>query len=79
MKYLDIPVIIGATGISTKGLKKISGNNTRKTFNKFSTKHRCTRNTIHYKESASITNLKPEWWGSLVPGKTRENRRRNNK
>jgi hypothetical protein len=32
-----MPVIIGATGIITKGLKK-SGNNTRKAFNRFSTK-----------------------------------------
>jgi hypothetical protein len=59
-----IPVIIGATGIVTRGLKKISGNNTRKAFNRFSTKNRCTRNITHYKESATIRNLKPEWWGS---------------
>jgi hypothetical protein len=32
-----MPVIIGATGILTKVLK-ISGNNTRKTFKRFSTK-----------------------------------------
>jgi hypothetical protein len=32
-----IPVIIGATGIGTKGLK-IFENNTRKAFNRFSTK-----------------------------------------
>jgi hypothetical protein len=24
----------------------------------------CTRNITHYKESATIRNLKPEWWGS---------------
>jgi hypothetical protein len=24
----------------------------------------CIRNIIHYKESATIRNLKPEWWGS---------------
>jgi hypothetical protein len=43
---------------------KISGNNTRKTFNRFSTKNSCTRNITHYKESATIRNLTPEWWGS---------------
>jgi hypothetical protein len=37
MKCFVIPVIIGATGIVTKGLKK-TGNNTRKAFNRFSTK-----------------------------------------
>jgi hypothetical protein len=43
---------------------KISGNNTRKAFNRCSTKNSCTRNITHYKESATIRNLKPEWWGS---------------
>jgi hypothetical protein len=39
MKCFVIPVIIGATGIVTKVLKKKSGNNTRKAFNnRFSTK-----------------------------------------
>jgi hypothetical protein len=49
MKYFVIPVIIGATGIVTKGLKK-SGNNTRKAFNRFSTKNSFTRNITHYKK-----------------------------
>jgi hypothetical protein len=56
MKCLVIPVIIGATGIVTRGLKKY----TRKAFNRFSTKNSCTRNIKHYKESATIRNLKPE-------------------
>jgi hypothetical protein len=69
MKCFVMPVIIGATGIATKGLKKKSGNNTRKAFNRFSTKNNCTMNITHYKESATIRNLKPEWWGSpLVEG-----------
>jgi hypothetical protein len=63
-KCFIIPVIIGATGIVTKGLKKIPRNFTRKAFNRFSTKKSCTRNITHYKESATIGNLKPEWWGS---------------
>jgi hypothetical protein len=41
--------------------QKISGYNTRKAFNRFSTKNSCTRNITHYKESATIRNLKPEW------------------
>jgi hypothetical protein len=64
MKCFVIPVISGATGIVTRGLKKISGNNTRKAFNRLSTKNSCTRNIAHYKESVIIRNLKPEWWGS---------------
>jgi hypothetical protein len=36
-------------------------NNTRKAFIRFSTKNSCTRNTKHFKESATIRNLKPEW------------------
>jgi hypothetical protein len=64
MKCFVIPVIIGATGIVTKGLKKLSGNNTKKAFNRFSTENSCTRNITHCKESATIKNLKPEWWGS---------------
>jgi hypothetical protein len=36
-------------------------NNTRKAFNRFSTKNSCTRNITHYKENATIRNLKPEW------------------
>jgi hypothetical protein len=55
MKCFVIPVIIGATGIVTRGLKK-SGNNTRKAFNRVSTKYSCTRNVTRYKESATIRN-----------------------
>jgi hypothetical protein len=44
--------------------KKISVNNNRKAFNRFSTKNSYTRNITHYKETATIRNLKPEWWGS---------------
>jgi hypothetical protein len=46
-----MPVIIGATGILTKGIRK-SGINTKKTFSRFSTKKsNCTRDTAHNKES----------------------------
>jgi hypothetical protein len=55
MKCFVIQVIIGATGIVTKRLKKISGNNTRKAFNRFSTKeNRYTRDMAHEKEGATI-------------------------
>jgi hypothetical protein len=29
-----------------------------------SAKNSCTRNIINFKESVTIRNLKPEWWGS---------------
>jgi hypothetical protein len=63
MKCFVIPVIIEATGIESKGLKKYLGY-TRKAFSRFSKKNSWTRNITHYKESATIRNLKPEWWGS---------------
>jgi hypothetical protein len=47
MKCFVTPVITGATGIVTRGIKKISGNDTRKAFNRFSTKNSCTRNITH--------------------------------
>jgi hypothetical protein len=46
MKCFVIPVIILATGIVTKGLN-ISGNNTRKAFNRFSTKKTAVLGTSH--------------------------------
>jgi hypothetical protein len=45
MKCFVIPVISGATGIVTKGLKH-SENNTRKAFNKFST-NKAVQGTSH--------------------------------
>jgi hypothetical protein len=64
MKCFVIPVIIGATGIVTKRLKKyletIPGKHSIDSLQRNS----CTRNITHYKESATIRNLKPEWWGS---------------
>jgi hypothetical protein len=64
MKCSVILVIIGATGIVTKGLKRyletIPGKHPIDSLQKNS----CTRNITHYKESATIRNLKPEWWGS---------------
>jgi hypothetical protein len=63
MKCFVIPVIIRATGIVTKGLRKyletIPGKHSLDSLKKNS----CTRNITHYKESATIRNLKPEWWG----------------
>jgi hypothetical protein len=63
MKCFAIPAINGATEIATKELKK-SVNNTRKAFNIFCTIHSCTRDIAHNKESATVWNLKPEWWGA---------------
>jgi hypothetical protein len=52
-KCFIITVITGTSGIVTKELK-ISGNNTRKAFNSFSTENSCTRDIAHNKESATI-------------------------
>jgi hypothetical protein len=64
VKCFVIPVIIGVTEIVTKELKKyletIPGKHSVDSVQKNS----CTRNITHYKESATIINLKPEWWGS---------------
>jgi hypothetical protein len=53
MKCFVIPVIIGATGIVTKGLKKyletIPGKHSIDSLKKNS----CTGNVTHYKESAT--------------------------
>jgi hypothetical protein len=61
-KCFVIPVITGATGIVTKGLKKhletIPGKHSIDSLQKNS----CTRNITRYKESATIRNLKPEWF-----------------
>jgi hypothetical protein len=61
MKCFVITVIIGATGIVTRGLKKKTKQyqeSIQKTI-----KNSCTRNITHNKESATIRNLKPEWGG----------------
>jgi len=42
MKCFVIPVTIGATGIVTIGLNEVSVNNTRKAFNRLSTKKKKT-------------------------------------
>jgi hypothetical protein len=63
-KCFVIPVITGATGIVTRGLKKyleiIPGKQSIDSLQR----NICTRNITHYKESATIRNLKLEWWGS---------------
>jgi hypothetical protein len=46
MKCFMIPVITGATGIVTEGLKKIL-KHTKKAFSRFSTKSSCTRDFAH--------------------------------
>jgi hypothetical protein len=51
VKCSAMPITIGATGIVGKGLK--SGNSTRTTFNRFSTKKTYTRNITHHEESAT--------------------------
>jgi hypothetical protein len=77
MKCFVIPVSIVATRIVTNGLKK----NTEKIKGKHSIdslqKHRCTRNITNYKESATVRNLKPEWWGSPFHWFKRNSTRKN--
>jgi hypothetical protein len=73
MKCTIIPVIIGATGIATKGLRKKSGSYTRKTFSSFTKKDSCTWNITHNTESTAVWNLKPERWGlPLVQGEKQQ-------
>jgi hypothetical protein len=54
MKCMIIPVITGATGIVTKGLKDKSGSCTRETFYKFTTKDSYTWNDTHNTESTAV-------------------------
>jgi hypothetical protein len=52
MKCSVIHLIIGTTGIVTKGLKDISGSNTRKHSMYF--ENSCTGDIEHKKESATV-------------------------
>jgi hypothetical protein len=61
MKCFVTPVNTGAIRIVNKSLKNletIPGQHSTD-----SLKERCTRNITHHKESATIWDLKPEWWG----------------
>jgi uncharacterized protein YpmB len=53
LKCMIIPVITGATGKITKGLKKF-GNHTKKTFSRFTTKDSYTWTITHNTESAAV-------------------------
>jgi hypothetical protein len=64
MKCFIILVINGATGIVTRGLKKYLETIPGKYSIDSLQKNSFTRNITHYKENATIRNLKPEWWGS---------------
>jgi len=56
MKCFVTVVIIGAMGIVAEGLKKY--------LETIPGKYSCTRDITYNKESATIWNLKPEWWGA---------------
>jgi hypothetical protein len=45
--------------MTKKYLETISGKHSIDSLQK-----KCTRNITHFKESATIKNLNPEWWGS---------------
>jgi hypothetical protein len=64
MKCFVIPVITGATGIVTKGLKKYLETIPGKHSIDYLQKNSCTKNITHCKECTTIRNLKPEWWDS---------------
>ena len=53
MKCVITPVVIGATGIETKGFKEEFGRHTRKPLNRFATKRSYTRNMTHNVESTA--------------------------
>jgi hypothetical protein len=54
LKCTIAPVIIGATGIVTRSLRKKFGSCTRKTFDGFSTKDSYTWNFTHNTESTAV-------------------------
>jgi len=54
LKWTIVPVIIGATGIVMRSLKKKSGSCTRKTFERFTTKDSYTWNITHNTESTAV-------------------------
>ena len=54
LKCTIIPVITGATGIVTRGLRKKFGSCTRKTFDRFTTKDSYTWNITHNTESTAV-------------------------
>jgi hypothetical protein len=84
MKFFIIPGITGATGIVTEGLKKYLETIPEKHSTDSLQKNSCTRNIIHYKESATIRNFEACVVGftigsrGKVPGKTCEKRINNN-
>jgi hypothetical protein len=54
MMMIIIIIVPGVTGIVTKGLKKISVNNTRKAFHRFSAETSSTGNITCNKESSTV-------------------------
>jgi hypothetical protein len=54
LKCTIIPVIIGATGIVTRSLRKKFGGCTRKKFDRFATKDSYTWNITHNTESTAV-------------------------
>jgi hypothetical protein len=54
MKCVIMPVVIGATGIVTKGFKEEFGSHIRKPFSRFITKDSYTRNITLNMKSTSV-------------------------
>jgi hypothetical protein len=53
-------IMIGATGIVTKGFKKKFGSHARNTFVRFTTRNSYTWNITHNTESTAVRLWKPE-------------------
>ena len=64
LKCTIVPVIIGATGIVTRSLRKNLEAATGKTFDRFTTKDSYTWNITHNTESTAVWSLKRERWRS---------------
>jgi hypothetical protein len=54
MKCINVPVIIGAAGNSNKTFKEAFGSRTKKTVNRFTTKHSSARNITHNAENTAV-------------------------
>jgi hypothetical protein len=54
LKYMIIPIIIGATGIVTRSLKKNSETVPGKHFDRFTTKDSYTWNITHNRERTEV-------------------------
>jgi hypothetical protein len=70
IKCFFTPVITGVIELVIKGIK-LSVDSARRASNRASPKKKknsCTRDIAHNEETATMWNLKPEWWGARAEG-----------